>query len=179
MNNLETGLAAIKEVTQNVTRIVELRAQGKSINQIVGIVLAEQMQKVITDLVGAQIAETPAVQPQVSPGWVACIDGATPMGLHADDKVEVRSDIGNGGATLCAGLVTWERVVEWRLKPDNSVRAHEDQGYVQHTGSDGLPCARHERVDVTFDNGRQVYGVYADDVDWKYAKYYRICAPTA
>lgn len=170
MSELKTSLR------NSVMRVLELRAQTSDINQIVDTLYAE-IPPVVRAIYGDEpITTTIAVQPDVTPGWFAVIDGERPAALDDIDRVEVRGIITGETLTLCVDKVLWPSISEWRFaKIDNSERAHRDNGYALHVGGDSMPVsARGRRVDVTFDNGRMVYGVSADDVDWLYVKYFKL-----
>jgi hypothetical protein len=125
----------------------------------------------------SNVAEWRMHVPSVTPGFALVIDGQMPIALQADDKVEVITS--NGMRVIDkVRYIPWHTAKEWRLM-DNSVRAHEADGYKPHDG-EALPAGMSNSaiVDVTFDNGRMVYGVLADDVDWKYAKYWRVANPS-
>lgn len=154
---------AIEAARNDVRRIVELRDNGMSVDEIVAAILEENMRKAIAQLLGTapEVALKPV--PVTTPGFFAVIDGQRPAALSDSDYVDVIKHDGWSHRNR-ADAVTWESVKEWRL----AVAASNRYRWRDHINGESLPLYVRgvSRVDVRFDNGRIASNVLADDVDW-------------
>jgi hypothetical protein len=155
---------AIEAVRNDVHRIVELRDNGMSVDEIVVAILEENMRKAIAQLLGTQGAPVSKPAPVTTPGYFAVIDGQRPAALSDSDYVDVILVNGVHRKYSLPSALAWEDVKEWRL----AVAASNRYRWRDHINGESLPLYVRgvSRVDVRFDNGRIASNVLADDVDW-------------